>query len=62
VTQLQYSRREIVATLRRAGFAEAADEALRVLPDPVDTDQIQAFCQQHNLTLDDLISQMGGSP
>ena len=62
MTQLQYSRPEIVATLRRAGFAEAADEALRVLPDPVDTDQIEAFCHQHNLTTDDLISQMGGSP
>ena len=48
--------------LRRAGFAEAADEALRVLPDPVDTDQIEAFCNQHNLTTDDLISEMGGSP
>jgi antitoxin component HigA of HigAB toxin-antitoxin module len=62
VAQLQYSRQEIVATLRRAGFAEAADEALRVLPDPVGTDQIQAFCQQHNLNADDLISEMGGSP
>ena len=51
-----------MATLRRAGFAEAADEALRVLPDPVGTDQIQAFCQQHNLNVDDLISEMGGSP
>jgi hypothetical protein len=62
VTQLQYSRREIVATLRRAGLAEVADEALRVLPDPVDIDQIEAFCKQHNVTVDDLISQMGGSP
>ena len=62
MTQSQYSRPEIVATLRRAGFAEAADQALRVLPDPVDTDQIKAFCQQHNLNVDDLISQMGGSP
>ena len=59
---MQYSRQEVVATLRRAGFAEAADEALRVLPDPVDADQLEAFCKQHNVTMDDLISQMGGSP
>ena len=62
MTQLQYSRREIVATLRRAGLAEVADEALRVLPDPVDADQLEAFCKQHNVTMDDLISKMGGSP
>jgi antitoxin component HigA of HigAB toxin-antitoxin module len=62
VTQLQYSRQEIVATLRRAGLTEVADEALQVLPDPVGTDQIEAFCKQHNLTRDDLISEMGGSP
>lgn len=62
MTQSQYSRPEIVATLRRAGLAEVADEALRVLPDPVDADQLEAFCKQHNVTMDDLISQMGGSP
>ena len=62
MTQSQYSRPEIVATLRRAGLAEVADEALRVLPDPVDADQLKAFCKQHNVTMDDLISQMGGSP
>ena len=62
MTQSQYSRPEIVATLRRAGLAEVADEALQVLPDPVDIDQIETFCKQHNLTRDDLISQMGGSP
>jgi hypothetical protein len=39
-----------------------ADEALRVLPDPVDADQLEVFCKQHNVTMDDLISQMGGSP
>ena len=48
--------------LRKAGFAEAADAALRILPDPVDTDQIRAFCQQYGVTMDDLISEMGGSP
>lgn len=49
-------------TPRRTGFPQVADEALRVLPDPVDSDQLQAFCLQHNVTMDDLISQMGGSP
>ena len=35
MTQLQYSRQEIVATLRRTGFAELADEALRVLKNEI---------------------------
>ena len=33
---MQYSRQEVVDMLRRAGFHEAADEAIVELPDPVD--------------------------
>jgi hypothetical protein len=62
VAQVQYSRQDVASMLRKAGFAEAADAALRILPDPVDTDQIRAFCQQYGVTMDDLISEMGGSP
>ena len=59
---MQYSRREIVAILRRTGYTELADEAERVLPDPVDSDQLQAFAQRHGVSKDDIISEMGGSP
>jgi hypothetical protein len=48
--------------LRKAGFREAADEAMRDLPDPVDLDHVQEWGIQRGITRDVLISQMGGSP
>jgi len=59
---MEYSRREIVTLMRRTGYTELADEAERVLPDPVDSDQLVAFAQAHGLNRDDFISEMGGSP
>jgi hypothetical protein len=58
----EYSREHFAFTLRTAGFPEAADEALRVLPDPVDVQQIAAFLTPYGITMDELISRMGGSP
>jgi len=34
---MRCKRQDLVDTLRRAEFAEAAEEALRILPDPVDS-------------------------
>jgi hypothetical protein len=59
---MQYSRQDVVSTLRRTGFAQVADEALRALPDPVDDSEIAAFLRPYGVTKDDLISRMGGSP
>lgn len=59
---MQYSRQEVVDMLRRAGFREAADEAMRELPDPVDLEHVQEWGWRHGITRDVLISQMGGSP
>jgi hypothetical protein len=58
----QYSRQHLVDVLNRLGYAQLAQEASRDLPDPVDVDQAATWGQQHGLTHDDLISQMGGSP
>lgn len=58
---MQYSREHFAFTLRRTGFAEAADEALRVLPDPVDENQIAAFLAPYGITLDEIVSRMGGT-
>jgi hypothetical protein len=44
------------------GLPKEADEALRVLPDSVDADQLQGFCERLGLYHDELISRMGGSP
>jgi len=59
---MQYSRQHVVDLLRRLGYAELADEASRVLPDPVDADRLAAWGMQHGLSHDDLIDRMGGSP
>ena len=58
----QLSRQHVIDVLNRLGYAELAQEASRILPDPVDVDRLQALAIQHGLTLDDLISEMGGSP
>jgi hypothetical protein len=58
----QYSRQYVIDLLNRLGYAQLAQEASRVLPDPVDADKLATWGMQHGLTYDDLISQMGGSP
>ena len=58
----QFSRQHVIDVLNRAGYTELAEEASRVLPDPVDSNQLGEWGLQHGLTLDDLISRMGGSP
>jgi hypothetical protein len=51
------------ATLRNhLGYTQLAQEASRVLPDPVDADRVSTWWMQHGLSRDDLISQLGGSP
>ena len=57
---MQYSRQHLASTLRRTGFPEVAEEALRVLPDPVDGDQIAAFLVPYGITMDELVNRMGG--
>jgi hypothetical protein len=58
---MQYSLEHFASTLRRTGFPEVAEEALRVLPDPVDGDQIAAFLMPYGITMDELVSRMGGT-
>jgi hypothetical protein len=48
--------------LRRTGFPELAEKALRVLPDPVDQDFAEKVLQSYGVTKDVLIDRMGGSP
>ena len=62
VAEMHYSKRELLTLMRRTGYAELAEEAERVLPDPVDADQLAAFAQAHGVNRDDIVSEMGGSP
>lgn len=60
--QMEYSRQWLVATLRRLGYPQEADDALRFLPDEVDLKQLHEFADRHGISRDELTSRMGGSP
>lgn len=57
-----YSRQWLVEILRRLGYAQAADEALRVLPEQIEREQLEEFGNQHGISRGELIDRMGGSP
>ena len=62
VAPMGYSRQWLVGTLRRLGFPQEADEALRVLPDEFDREQLLEFADRHDIDSGMLTDRMGGSP
>jgi hypothetical protein len=62
VAPMGYSRRWLVDTLRRLGFPQEADAALRDLPDDINREQLQEFADQHGMDRGMLTDRMGGSP
>jgi hypothetical protein len=56
------AKQEIVEVLRKTGHSEAAEEADRSLPDPVELERAAEFGMRFGITRDQLISGMGGSP
>jgi hypothetical protein len=59
---MQVSRQRVVNLLRYLGYPQAADEALRDLPDVVDQKEAREWCERHGISRDELIDLMGGSP
>ena len=59
---MQIARRHVVDLLRTAELGDLAEEAHRVLPDPVEYTHAERFLAQYGITKDELISRMGGSP
>jgi hypothetical protein len=59
---MEVPRQHVVHILRMAGLPDLAQEAQRVLPDPVEYDHAARFLAQHGITKDELISRRGGSP
>jgi hypothetical protein len=59
---MSQDRQWLVDTLRHLGYTEAADEAARELPDPVSMEELKKFTDRYNISRDEVISQMGGSP
>jgi hypothetical protein len=62
VVGMQRNRQYVVDMLRGWGFTELADKASRELPDPVDSDRLEAWAMQQGISHDDLVSWFGGSP
>jgi hypothetical protein len=62
VKPLAQDKRWFVHTLRRLGYTEAAEEAERELPDPVSLEEIIKFTDRYNISRDEVMSQLGGSP
>jgi hypothetical protein len=59
---MTYDRQQVVDFLRRLGYDQAADDAARVLPDPVSQERFWEFAEQYQISGDDLISRMDGGP
>jgi hypothetical protein len=62
VIAVRLTRQHVVDVLRKAGLPQMADEALRDLPDPVDSEQVAAWAVPYGVSMDELTSRMGGSP
>ena len=59
---LKLTRQYVVDLLRKAGLRDLAGEARRVLPDPVDQEQVSDWAAARGLYWDEIQSRMGGSP
>jgi hypothetical protein len=62
VMAMAQDKQWVVDTLRRAGYAHEAEKAERVLPDPVETEQLVEFGDRYGISMAELTSRMGGSP
>jgi hypothetical protein len=56
------SRKWVIDLMNHMGYSEAAEEASRVLPDPVDLEQLEKFSDRYGIPRAELESRMGSSP
>lgn len=56
------SKADLLANLRRAGFADAATALAPVLPDPVDIDDNRLLLESYGVTRGGLEEALGSSP
>jgi hypothetical protein len=56
------SRQWAIDLMNHLGYAEAAEEAARVLPEQFDLQQLKEFGDRHGISRTELESRMGGSP
>jgi hypothetical protein len=59
---MAYSRKWLVDILRRLGYMQAAEDALREMLDEFDLKQLQEFGDRHGISREEVADAMGGSP
>ncbi|HET7467289.1 MAG TPA: hypothetical protein VFL29_11530 [Candidatus Dormibacteraeota bacterium] len=59
---MAYTRKWLVDLLRRLGYVEAANDALRDMPEEFDLTRLQEFGEQHDISRDEVTGALGGSP
>ena len=59
---MQVTRQHEVDILRITALPDLAEQAYRVLPDPVEYNRAERFLARYGITKDELISRRGGSP
>jgi hypothetical protein len=59
---MAYSRQWVADLLRKNGYQNEADEALRTLPEEIERAELVEFANKHNIFVDELVNRMGGSP
>lgn len=59
---MAYTKQWLVDILRRLGYAQAADDATREMPEEFDLEQLQEFGERHGITRDEITDALGGSP
>jgi hypothetical protein len=59
---MAYTRQWLVDILHRLGYVQAADDALREMPEEFDLKQLQEFGDRHGISREEVTDAMGGSP
>ena len=62
MAQMAYTRKWLIDTLRRIGLTQAADDALREMPEQFDFKQLEEFGRRHGISRDVLADAFGMSP
>lgn len=59
---MAYTRQWLIEILRRLGYTQAAEDALREMPEEFDLEQLQEFGERHGISRDEVTDAMGSGP
>jgi hypothetical protein len=59
---MAYTRQWLAQILRRIGYTQAAEDALREMPEEFDLKQVEKFAERHGISHGEVTDATGGSP